>query len=79
MAAIAIPAAFLATDQLRHGLLRGDQAVWIILFGAPLAVLLVLGDYIGGPTFGGTPISLLTVIALFCVILHRARYPTPVA
>ena len=79
MAAIAIPAAFLATDQLRHGLLRGDQAVWIILFGAPFAVLLVLGDYIGGPTFGGTPISLLTVIALFCVILHRARYPTPVA
>ena len=30
MAAIAIPAAFLATEQLRHGLLRGDQAVCII-------------------------------------------------
>src|SRR5215831_1087215 len=29
MAAIAIPAALLAADQLRHGLLRGDQTIWI--------------------------------------------------
>ena len=79
MAAIAVPAAFLAADQLRHGLLRGDQTIWIILFGAPLAVLIALGDNVGGPTFGGTPISLLTVVALFCVILRRARHPTAVA
>ena len=53
MAAIAIPAAFLAADQLRHGLLRGDQTAWIMLFGAPFAVLVALGDNVGGPTFGG--------------------------
>jgi arabinofuranan 3-O-arabinosyltransferase len=75
MAAIVIPAAFLATDQLRRGLLRGDQTIWIVLFGAPLIVLIILGDSVGGPTFGGTPVSLLTVIALFGVILRRARHP----
>ena len=79
MAAIVVPAAFLATDQLRHGLLRGEQSIWIILFSAPLIVLITLGDNVGGPTFGGTPISLLTVIALFCVILRRARHPTAAA
>jgi len=79
MAAIVVPAAFLATDQLRRGLLRGEQSIWIILFSAPLIVLITLGDNVGGPTFGGTPISLLTVIALFCVILRRARHPTAAA
>jgi len=75
MAAIVVPAAFLATDQLRRGMLQGDQTIWIILFGAPLAVLVTLGDNVGGPTFGGTPVSLLTVIVLFGVILRRARQP----
>ena len=79
MAAIVVPAAFLATDQLRRGLLWGEQSIWIILFSAPLIVLIALGDNVGGPTFGGTPISLLTVIALFCVILRRARHPTAAA
>ena len=79
MAAIVVPAAFLATDQLRRGLLRGEQSIWIILFSAPLIVLITLGDNVGGPTFGGTPISLLTVIALFCVILRRAHHPTAAA
>jgi len=79
MAAIVVPAAFLATDQLRRGLLRGEQSIWIILFSAPLIALITLGDNVGGLTFGGTPISLLTVIALFCVILRRARHPTAAA
>ena len=79
IAAIVVPAAFLATDQRRRGLLPGEQTIWIILFGAPLIVLITLGDNVGGPTFGGTPISLLTVIALFCVILRRARHPTAAA
>jgi hypothetical protein len=73
IAAIVVPAAFLATDQLRRGLLWGDKAIWIILFGAPLAVLVTLGDDAGRLTFGGTPVGLLTVIALFGVILRRAR------
>jgi hypothetical protein len=72
MAAIVIPAAFLATDQVRRGLLRGDKAMWILLFGAPLAVLATLGDNSGGTTFGGTPVSLLTMIVLFGVIVRRA-------
>jgi arabinofuranan 3-O-arabinosyltransferase len=72
LAAIVIPAAFLADDQLRRGLLPGDKAVWIVLFGAPLAVLVTLGDNAHGATFGGTPISLVTVIALLAAVLRRA-------
>ena len=72
MAAIVVPAAFLASDQLRRGLLPGDKAIWIVLFGAPLAVLVTLGDNAHGTTFGGTPVSLLTAIMLLAVILRRA-------
>ena len=72
MAAIVIPAAFLATDQLRRGLLQGEKTTWILLFGAPLAVLATLGDNAGGTTFGGTPVCLLAAFMLFCVILRRA-------
>jgi arabinofuranan 3-O-arabinosyltransferase len=79
VAAIVVPAAFLATDQLRRGLLRGEQTMWMILFAASLAVLVALGDNVRGPTFGGTPVSLLAVIVLFGVILRRARRPTAFA
>jgi Glycosyltransferase family 87 len=72
MAAIVIPAAFLASDQLRRGLLWGEKAMWIVLFGAPLALLVTLGDNAGQTTFGGTPISLLTTLTLLGVILCRA-------
>jgi arabinofuranan 3-O-arabinosyltransferase len=72
MAAIVIPAAFLANDQLNRGLLQGDKAIWIVLFGAPLAVLATFGDNVGGTTFGGAPVSLLAVIMLLAVILRRA-------
>jgi hypothetical protein len=72
MAAIVIPAAFLAADQLSRGLLRGEKTMWIVLFGAPLAVLVTLGDNAGGTTFGGTPVGLFAAFLLFCVILRRA-------
>ncbi len=72
MAALAVPAAFLAADQLERGLLPGDKAVWIVLFGAPLALLVTLGDNPGGPTFGGEPAALFTAAALFAAILRRA-------
>jgi arabinofuranan 3-O-arabinosyltransferase len=71
IAAIVIPAAFLAKDQLNHGLLRGEKAMWIVLFGAPLAVLVTLGDNAGGRTFGGTPVPLFVAFLLFVVILRR--------
>jgi len=72
MAAIVIPAALLASDQLRHGLLRGDKTLWIALFGVPLAALVTLGDNVGGLTFGGTPVGLFAVILLLGMILRRA-------
>jgi hypothetical protein len=72
MAAIVVPAAFLATDQLSRGLLRGEKTMWIFLFGVPLAVLATLGDNAGGKTFGGTPVCLLAAFMLSCVILRRA-------
>ena len=71
LAAIVIPAAFLAADQLDRGLLRGDKAIWIALFGAPLAVLVTLGDNAHGPTFSSTPVGVLTTIAFLAVILRR--------
>jgi arabinofuranan 3-O-arabinosyltransferase len=74
MAGIVIPAAFLATDQLRRGSLRGEKTMWILLFGAPLAVLATLGDNAGGTTFGGTPVCLFAAFMLFCVILRRALH-----
>src|SRR6202030_126354 len=72
MAAIVVPAAFLATDQLRRGLLRGEKTMWIVLFGAPVSVLVTLGDNAGRTTFGGTPIGLFAALMLFCIVLRRA-------
>jgi hypothetical protein len=46
--------------------------MWIVMFGAPLAVLATLGDNAGGTTFGGTPVCLFAAFMLFCVILRRA-------
>jgi alpha-1,2-mannosyltransferase len=72
MAALMIPAAFLAADQLRHGVLPGEKAFWIAVFGLPLALLLALGDSVGGPTFGGAPAGLFAALALFLAALRRA-------
>ena len=73
MAAIAVPAAFLARDQMRHGFLRGEQAILIGVFGLALALLVAFGDRPGGMTFGSTPIGPLVMMMLLCVILRRAR------
>jgi hypothetical protein len=83
LAAIMIPAAFLAADQLKYGLLRGDKAIWIVLFGVPLAVLVTLGDNAHGPTFSSTPVGVLTTIGILAVIIRRIysshlRYSQPV-
>jgi hypothetical protein len=79
MASLVIPAAFLARDQLRRGLLKGDKTLWIVLFGVPLAVLVTLGDNVGGPTFGATPVGLFTAILLLAMILHRTIAVQPTA
>jgi arabinofuranan 3-O-arabinosyltransferase len=63
LAAIVIPVAFLASDQIRCGLLRGEQTVMIALFGASFVILV---------TFGSTPLGPVVMITLLCVILRRA-------
>jgi arabinofuranan 3-O-arabinosyltransferase len=71
LAALAIPVAFLARDQIQYGLLRGEQTILIVLFGASLAVLVAFGDRPGGITFGSTPIGPLMLITLLGVIVRR--------
>ena len=63
LAAIAIPVAFLASDQIRCGLLRGEQTTMIALFVASLAVI---------PTAGKAPVGAIILVALLCLILRRA-------
>ena len=62
MAALAIPIAFLADDQIRYGLLRGEQTMLIALFGAGLAMLFERGF---------TPIGPLVMIAVLYLVLRR--------
>ncbi len=62
LAAIAIPVAFLASDQIRCGLLRGEQTTMIALFVASLAVI---------PTTGKAPVGAVILVALLCLILRR--------
>src|ERR1700730_12413848 len=63
LAAIVIPVAFLASDQIRCGLLRGEQAVMIALFGASFMILV---------TYGRAPLGPVVMMTLLCVILRRA-------
>ena len=66
LAAIAIPVAFLATDQIRCGLLRGEQTTLIALFVVSLAVI---------PAAGKAPVGSVILVALLYLILRRAlRY-----
>jgi arabinofuranan 3-O-arabinosyltransferase len=80
MAAIAIPVAFLARDQLRSGLLRGEQSIAIGLFAVTFCLLLAFGDRQGGITFGSVPIGPFAVITTLTVVLHRLfrQDPRPV-
>jgi hypothetical protein len=64
LAAIAIPVAFLARDQLGCGLLRGEQTSLLALFAASFLVL---------PTAGRAPVGLAVVLAVLCLALHRAH------
>lgn len=63
MAAIAIPIAFLARDQISHGLLKGEQSLLLVLFGVSLLC-----------NFGPLPLEPVVVIALLCLILRRMFY-----
>ena len=72
MAAIAIPVAFLASDQMRYGFLRGEQTIMLALFGAVLAVLAIFADKPVGTTFGSVPLGPFVIITLLGIVLRRA-------
>jgi arabinofuranan 3-O-arabinosyltransferase len=74
LAAIVVPAAFLARDQMRCGLLKGEQTIMIGLFGAVLAALVVFRDPPDGVTFGGMPTGSVVMITLLGIILRRALW-----
>jgi hypothetical protein len=79
MAAIAIPTAFLAKDQMSCGLLRGEQTILLALFGACLAALVIFGDSPYRTTFGSVPLGPVVVVTLLGLILRRTvgRAPEP--
>ena len=72
LAAIAIPVAFLASDQIRCGLLRGEQTILLALFGTVLVALVIFADRPVGTTFGAVPLGPFVVITLLGVALRRA-------
>lgn len=76
MAALAIPVAFLASDQLRHGPLRGEQAIVLAMFGMVVAALFGFGDSPGRLNFGSVPLGPLIAIALLVLILRRILHST---
>jgi arabinofuranan 3-O-arabinosyltransferase len=72
MAVIAIPVAFLARDQMRCGMLRGEQTILLGLFCVTLALLVIFRDPPDGIPFGSLPgIGPAVLIALSIVILRR--------
>jgi arabinofuranan 3-O-arabinosyltransferase len=74
LAAIAVPVAFLVADQLRHGLLRGEQTVLLALFGGLLAALVVFQDPPEGLTFGSLPLGPVLVIPLLALVVRRLSW-----
>jgi hypothetical protein len=71
LAAVAIPVAFLARDQMRCGLLWGEQTLLLGLFCAVLALLVALVDPRVGVTFGSLPTGLALLVGLFYITLRR--------
>jgi hypothetical protein len=68
LAAIAVPIAFLARDQIDHGLLRGEQTALLTLFAASLVLFMTAGKAPGGA---------LVMLALFWLILRRSFQDGP--
>ena len=72
MAAIAIPVAFLARDQIRSGLLRGEQTILLGLFCTTFALLVIFRDPPDGIPFGSLPgIGPGVLILLLSIISRR--------
>jgi len=71
LAATAIPIAFLAKDQMRCGLLRGEQAILLGLFCTTLALLVIFRDPPDGIPFGSLPGMGPAVLATLLAITSR--------
>jgi hypothetical protein len=83
MAVIAIPVAFLARDQMRCGLLKGEQTILLGLFSVILALLLVFRDPPDGIPFGSLPgigpavlIVVLSMISRRILVFYGGRRPS---
>ena len=72
LAAIAVQIAFLASEQMRFGWLRGEQLILVALFATVLAVLVIFADRPVGTTFGAVPLGPVVVITLLGLALRRA-------
>jgi hypothetical protein len=86
MAAIAIPVAFLARDQMRCGLLRGEQTILLGLFCVLFVLLVIFRDPPDGIPFGSLPgigpavlIVLLSMISRRVLVSFGRRGPKPAA
>ena len=66
LAAIAIPVAFLASDQLRFGLLRGEQTSPADLVRRQFVHLI--------PAAGRAPVGALVLLVLYFLIMRRALH-----
>jgi hypothetical protein len=62
LAAVAIPIAFLAGEQMRTGWLRGEQTILIAVFVASASIIV---------TSGHSPVGPLLMLTLFSLILRR--------
>jgi arabinofuranan 3-O-arabinosyltransferase len=70
LAGIAVPIAFLATEQLRCGVLKWEQTILLTLFAAALPILF---------TAGRVPLGTTIMLALLGLILRRAIANRPQA
>jgi hypothetical protein len=75
MATLAIPVAFLARDQLRGGLMRGEQTALLALFGSVVAGFVAFLVSRGQLDFGTMPLGPAAVLMLLVLILRRTATP----
>jgi hypothetical protein len=76
LAALAIPVAFLARDQIDDGLLRGEQTILLGLFAASCAVLATAGRV---PVGGAIVLGVLGLILRRVLRSGRPSRPAPIA
>ena len=74
LAATAIPVAFMAKDQMRYGVLKGEQTTLLMLFGAIFGLLLAFRDSPDGTPFGRLPgIGPTVLVVIMGIALRRVH------